>query len=177
MDELLGKAIPAREKGRDKRTMDNQAEQWKAWTVGREALESLQYRKGGTGKPGLWKGRHWQLPQNRPVLQQELLSHICRRLWLWQAAKSQYFAFAKEFAVRCKSLTLFILLLDVSILKKSSGEKVIISAKYINKVLENKANVYIPYLHTYSWKAKTTDYHSSLRPCYFPVCHFSVMLQ
>lgn len=77
-------------------------------------MDSLYCGKGSTGKPGVWKGRHWQLPQNKPVPQQELLSHICRKLWLLKSSEVLVFCFCKEFAVSCKSLTEFLLLLDVS---------------------------------------------------------------
>lgn len=91
-----------------------------------EFLCALPRRKGETGepwkarqsdgKPGLWEGRHWQLPDNSPVPQQEPLSHIGGRLWLGQAAK--YVASAEEFAVSCKPLSAFLLVLDVSFSEK-----------------------------------------------------------
>lgn len=72
-------------------------------------------------------------------------------------------------------LTVFVLLLDISLWKNSSGEKAIISAKH-NKVLQNKAN-----MTCCTYMCIPEKPVSQIITCQcaliISLCHFKVMLQ
>lgn len=169
-NELLSKAIPAKEEGRDRRAMESQAE--------------------SAGKPGLWEARHWKgWPAGKEALAAAteqaspapgtIVPHMPEALAL-TCSEVLIFCFDKEVAISCKLFTVFLLLLDVSLSKKSSSEKVIVSAKHNKRSLGKQTQCgHWHAVHTHIL-LKSQDHRlsliivPSLFPCVSLECHASI---